>query len=103
MDGMSTAFDHDQLTPQPGPLVQPARPREKSKRPQLSCNPCRARKVKVSRIQASNLTYHVRSSYVDDSVIASNPVRRALYIRSPSYVNLISLRLSGSPYFKQRH
>ncbi|KAL2051402.1 hypothetical protein ABVK25_008269 [Lepraria finkii] len=33
------------------PTQQAIRPREKSKRPQLSCNPCRARKVKCDRIQ----------------------------------------------------
>ena len=50
MDGITTTFDPDDLSPQPRPPVQPTRPpREKSKRPQLSCNPCRARKVKVSR------------------------------------------------------
>ena len=50
MDGITTTFDPEDLSPQPRPPVQPTRPpREKSKRPQLSCNPCRARKVKVSR------------------------------------------------------
>ena len=53
MDGISTTFDSEQISSQPRPPVQPTRNREKSKRPQLSCNPCRARKVKVSRIHTS--------------------------------------------------
>lgn len=60
MDGISTTFDPDDLSPQPRPPVQPTRPREKSKRPQLSCNPCRARKVKVSRIQTPATTFLLR-------------------------------------------
>ena len=56
MDGITATFDPDDLSPQPRPPVQPTRPpREKSKRPQLSCNPCRARKVKVSRLEESKM------------------------------------------------
>ena len=58
MDGITTTFDPEDLSPQPRPPVQPTRPpREKSKRPQLSCNPCRARKVKVSRPEESKMMF----------------------------------------------
>lgn len=41
------SFGTNDFPNQPQLPMQPQRAREKSKRPQLSCNPCRARKVKV--------------------------------------------------------
>lgn len=65
MDGITTTFDPDDLSPQPRPPVQPTRPpREKSKRPQLSCNPCRARKVKVSRHWSENFLFRISLTQV---------------------------------------
>ena len=48
MDGITSSdfLLHDLSAPHPA-IIQPPPPREKTKRPQLSCNPCRARKVKV--------------------------------------------------------
>ncbi|KAG8533757.1 uncharacterized protein KY384_001498 [Bacidia gigantensis] len=40
---------HDLSAPQSA-IIPPPPPREKNKRPQLSCNPCRARKVKIADI-----------------------------------------------------
>ena len=50
MDDMNP-YSLNEYNPQPSSsmLISPAPTREKTKRPQLSCNPCRARKVKVGQ------------------------------------------------------
>ena len=63
----------------------PAPPlREKNKRPQLSCNPCRARKVKVGLPSDGTFGSQVAAVVVDfplSSVIAFNLARRVRCIR----------------------
>ena len=47
METVEESFSTDDLMIHPQVPSRVPQPREKSKRPQLSCNPCRARKVKV--------------------------------------------------------
>ena len=102
MEPANAAFSPDDFTNQPSLSMQPHRPREKSKRPQLSCNPCRARKVKVGHIFLFKMFMAPFLIVAAISVIESSHVLRALFIRLPTIASSISQKQSDILFCKQR-
>lgn len=89
------------MSQQREPSLRPHTLREKTKRPQLSCNPCRSRKVKVGVWEIADSCSGVLMA-IHSSVIVYSHVPPAPYIRSPECVNMISPRRSGNPSCKPK-
>ena len=102
MDAASATFSPDDFTNQSSLSMQAHRPREKSKRPQLSCNPCRARKVKVGHRILIMISLAPFLMIFVISVIEFNPVLHALCIRLPTIASSILQKQSGIPFCKPR-
>lgn len=101
MDAGTSASMTETSSQQREPAIRPNTLREKTKRPQLSCNPCRSRKVKVGLPKVGH-GYPIVLTKVFSSAIVSNHVPPAHYIKLPECVNMIFQRQSGNQFCKLR-
>lgn len=85
-------------------LTQPTKLTMRTKRPQLSCNPCRQRKVKVGTLlPATSSCPGADGGPTLISVIESHPVALVLCIRWQTDAITICQKQRGSQLFKQKH